>query len=51
MEDLEVPVYVRSLRACDGVWGNGAREVDSDKIEELLIVHAKMFGVSLKVFR
>lgn len=39
------------LRACGGVGGSEAGQVDSDKIMELLIVHAKLFGVSLKVFR
>lgn len=51
MENLEVLVYGRSLRVYDGKGRNEAREVDSDQVVEFLIVHAKMFGVSLKVFR
>ena len=39
------------LRPCAGVGGNEAREVDSDKIMEALIVHVKGFGISLKAFR
>ena len=38
------------LRTCAGAGGNEAREVDSDKIMEALIVH-KGFGISLKAFR